>query len=89
MTEMPEELYKYCMVLQAYAAVAVKPSSSVRALKIAVGALSVGAAVLLLGAVGTFYFWNGNDKHVRQWIHFLSHAPYLSSSSSNFPGFNI
>ncbi|XP_060755481.1 leukocyte cell-derived chemotaxin 1 [Neoarius graeffei] len=58
----PEDLQQF--MPPAYAAVAVKPSSSVRALKIAVGALSIGAAVLLLGAVGTFYFWNGNDKHV-------------------------
>ncbi|KAK2817933.1 hypothetical protein Q7C36_021866 [Tachysurus vachellii] len=58
----PEDLQQF--MPPAYAAVAVKPSSSVRALKIAVGALSIGAALLLLGAVGAFYFWNGNDKQV-------------------------
>ncbi|KAK3510832.1 hypothetical protein QTP70_022779, partial [Hemibagrus guttatus] len=58
----PEDLQQF--MPPAYAAVAVKPSGSVRALKIAVGALCVGAALLLLGAVGAFYFWNGNDKHV-------------------------
>ncbi|TSK17839.1 Leukocyte cell-derived chemotaxin 1 [Bagarius yarrelli] len=56
----PEDLQQF--MPPAYASVAVKPSSSVRALKIAVGALSIGAALLLLGAVGVFYFWN--DKHV-------------------------
>ncbi|KAF4075095.1 hypothetical protein AMELA_G00230660 [Ameiurus melas] len=58
----PEDLQQF--MPPAYAAVAVKPSSSVRALKIAVGALSIGAVLLLLGAVGAFYFWNDNDKHV-------------------------
>lgn len=62
--ERQRTVYKCWMVLQTYA-VAVKPSSSVRALKIAVGALSIGAALLLLGAVGAFYFWNNNDKLVR------------------------
>ncbi|KAM9455222.1 leukocyte cell-derived chemotaxin 1 [Clarias gariepinus] len=57
----PEDLQQF---MPPTYAVAVKPSSSVRALKIAVGALSIGAALLLLGAVGAFYFWNNNDKLV-------------------------
>ncbi|KAK1802898.1 hypothetical protein P4O66_021437, partial [Electrophorus voltai] len=47
-----------------YTAVTVKPSSSGRLLKIGVAALTVGAALLLFGAIGAFYFWNVNDKHV-------------------------
>ncbi|XP_076839016.1 leukocyte cell-derived chemotaxin 1 [Brachyhypopomus gauderio] len=48
----------------AYTAVTVKPSSSGRLLKIGVAALTVGAALLLFGAIGAFYFWNVSDKHV-------------------------
>ncbi|XP_062866620.1 leukocyte cell-derived chemotaxin 1 isoform X2 [Trichomycterus rosablanca] len=58
----PEDVQQY--MPPAYTTVAVKPSGSVRALKIAVGALSIGAALLLLGAFGVFYFWNSNSNHV-------------------------
>lgn len=50
---------------QAYTAVTVKPSQSGRLLKVGVAVLIVGAALLLFGAIGAFYFWNANDKHVR------------------------
>lgn len=49
---------------QAYSAVAVKPSATGRLLKVGIAVLIAGALLLLLGAVGAFYFWN-NDKHVR------------------------
>ncbi|XP_015219361.1 leukocyte cell-derived chemotaxin 1 isoform X2 [Lepisosteus oculatus] len=46
----------------AYTAVTVKPSNSGRLLKIGAAVLIAGAALLLVGAIGAFYFWN--DKHV-------------------------
>uniref|UniRef100_A0A4W4GQS5 Leukocyte cell-derived chemotaxin 1 n=1 Tax=Electrophorus electricus TaxID=8005 RepID=A0A4W4GQS5_ELEEL len=58
----PEDLQQ--LMPPAYTAVTVKPSSSGRLLKIGVAALTVGAALLLFGAIGAFYFWNVNDKHV-------------------------
>ncbi|XP_017565555.1 leukocyte cell-derived chemotaxin 1 [Pygocentrus nattereri] len=58
----PEDLHQ--LMPPAYTAVTVKPSSSARLLKIGVAALTVGAALLLFGAIGAFYFWNVNDKHV-------------------------
>uniref|UniRef100_UPI00398E4DB4 leukocyte cell-derived chemotaxin 1 n=1 Tax=Pristiophorus japonicus TaxID=55135 RepID=UPI00398E4DB4 len=45
-------------------AVAVKPSSSSRLLKIGAVVLITGAALLVLGAIGAFYFWKINDKNV-------------------------
>ncbi|XP_072120472.1 leukocyte cell-derived chemotaxin 1 [Mobula birostris] len=44
--------------------VAVKPSSSGRLLKIGAVILITGSALLVLGAIGAFYFWKVNDKNV-------------------------
>ncbi|RXM90508.1 Leukocyte cell-derived chemotaxin 1 [Acipenser ruthenus] len=49
----------------AYTAVTVKPSSNGRMLKIGAVVLIAGAALLLFGAIGAFYFWKVTDKHVR------------------------
>lgn len=48
----------------AYSAVAVKPAATGRLLKAGIAVLIAGALLLLLGAVGAFYFWNNNEKHV-------------------------
>ncbi|XP_061092766.1 leukocyte cell-derived chemotaxin 1-like [Conger conger] len=48
----------------AYTAVTMKPSSSGRLLKIGAVVFIAGAALLLFGALGAFYFWKINDKHV-------------------------
>ncbi|CAB1416466.1 unnamed protein product [Pleuronectes platessa] len=48
---------------QAYSAVAVKPAATGRLLKAGIAVLIAGALLLLLGAVGAFYFWNNNEKH--------------------------
>ncbi|XP_063808962.1 leukocyte cell-derived chemotaxin 1 isoform X1 [Pseudophryne corroboree] len=48
----------------AYTAVTVKPSSSGRLLRIGAVVLISGALLLLFGAIGAFYFWKVNDKHV-------------------------
>ncbi|XP_030636664.1 leukocyte cell-derived chemotaxin 1-like isoform X2 [Chanos chanos] len=58
----PEDMQQF--MPPAYTAVTVKPSSSGRLLKIGVAVLIVGAGLLLFGAIGAFYFWNVNDKHV-------------------------
>ncbi|XP_076158772.1 leukocyte cell-derived chemotaxin 1-like [Alosa pseudoharengus] len=58
----PEDLQQF--MPPAYTAVTVKPSHSGRLLKVGVAVLIVGAALLLFGAIGAFYFWNVNDKHV-------------------------
>lgn len=50
---------------QEYSAVAVKPGATGRLLKAGIAVLIAGAFLLLLGAVGAFYFWNNNEKHVR------------------------
>lgn len=44
---------------------AVKPAATGRLLKAGVAVLITGALLLLLGAVGAFYFWNNNENHVR------------------------
>lgn len=44
---------------------AVKPTATGRLLKAGIAVLIAGALLLLLGAVGAFYFWNNNEKHVR------------------------
>ncbi|KAI4565449.1 hypothetical protein MJT46_019737 [Ovis ammon polii x Ovis aries] len=49
---------------QAYAAVTVKPSSPARLLKVGAVVLISGAVLLLLGAIGAFYFWKGSDNHI-------------------------
>ncbi|KAG9349191.1 hypothetical protein JZ751_027634, partial [Albula glossodonta] len=57
----------YCFTFsfpKAYTAETVKPSSSGRLLKIGAAVLIAGAALLLFGAIGAFYFWKVNDKHV-------------------------
>uniref|UniRef100_A0A4X2KRB4 Leukocyte cell-derived chemotaxin 1 n=1 Tax=Vombatus ursinus TaxID=29139 RepID=A0A4X2KRB4_VOMUR len=48
----------------AYTAVAVRPSSPGRLLKIGAVVLISGALLLLFGAIGAFYFWKVNDKHI-------------------------
>ncbi|XP_061083188.1 leukocyte cell-derived chemotaxin 1-like [Conger conger] len=58
----PEEI-EPCLP-PAYTAETVKPSSTSRLLKIGAVVLIAGAALLLFGAIGAFYFWNVDDKHV-------------------------
>uniref|UniRef100_A0A3P9M1J4 Leukocyte cell-derived chemotaxin 1 n=1 Tax=Oryzias latipes TaxID=8090 RepID=A0A3P9M1J4_ORYLA len=58
----PEDVHQF--MPPAYSAVAVKPAATGRLLKAGVVVLIVGALLLLLGAVGAFYFWNNNEKHV-------------------------
>lgn len=43
---------------------AVKPTATGRLIKAGIAVLIAGALLLLLGAVGAFYFWNNNEKHV-------------------------
>lgn len=50
--------------LQAYSAMTMKPAASGRLVRAGVAVLVAGALLLLLGAVGAFYFWNNNEKHV-------------------------
>ncbi|XP_008332476.1 leukocyte cell-derived chemotaxin 1 [Cynoglossus semilaevis] len=58
----PEDLQSF--MPPAYSAVAVKPTATGRLLKAGIAVLVAGALLLLLGAVGAFYFWNNNEKHV-------------------------
>ncbi|XP_019965020.2 leukocyte cell-derived chemotaxin 1 [Paralichthys olivaceus] len=58
----PEDLQKF--MPPAYSTVAVKPAATGRLLKAGIAVLIAGALLLLLGAVGAFYFWNNNEKHV-------------------------
>ncbi|XP_037314218.1 leukocyte cell-derived chemotaxin 1-like [Pungitius pungitius] len=58
----PEDLQHF--MPPAYSAVAVKPTATGRLLKAGIAVLIAGAFLLLLGAVGAFYFWNNNEKHV-------------------------
>ncbi|XP_056277806.1 leukocyte cell-derived chemotaxin 1-like [Pseudoliparis swirei] len=58
----PEDLQHF--MPPAYSAVAVKPAATGRLLKAGIAVLIAGALLLLLGAVGAFYFWNHNEKHV-------------------------
>ncbi|XP_038574557.1 leukocyte cell-derived chemotaxin 1-like [Micropterus salmoides] len=58
----PEDLQQF--MPPAYSAVAVKPTATGRLLKAGIAVLIAGALLLLLGAVGAFYFWNNNEKHV-------------------------
>lgn len=55
----------FFIFLQAYSTVAVKPAATGRVLKAGIAVLIAGALLLLLGAVGAFYFWNNTEKHVR------------------------
>ncbi|KAK1342100.1 hypothetical protein QTO34_016853 [Cnephaeus nilssonii] len=48
----------------AYATVTAKPSSPARLLKVGAVVLISGAALLLFGAIGAFYFWKGSDNHI-------------------------
>lgn len=45
-----------------------KPTATGRLLKAGLAVLIAGAFLLLLGAVGAFYFWNSHEKHVRRTI---------------------
>ncbi|KAF3699010.1 Leukocyte cell-derived chemotaxin 1 [Channa argus] len=58
----PEDLQQF--MPPAYSAVAVKPAATGRLLKAGIVVLIAGALLLLLGAVGAFYFWNNNEKHI-------------------------
>lgn len=58
----PEDLQQF--LPPAYSAVAVKPTATGRLIKAGIAVLIAGALLLLLGAVGAFYFWNNNEKHV-------------------------
>ncbi|XP_033993162.1 leukocyte cell-derived chemotaxin 1-like [Trematomus bernacchii] len=58
----PEDLHNF--MPPAYSAVAVKPAATGCLLKAGIAVLIAGALLLLLGAVGAFYFWNNNEKHV-------------------------
>ncbi|KAM6920840.1 leukocyte cell-derived chemotaxin 1-like [Lycodopsis pacificus] len=58
----PEDLQHF--MPPAYSAMAVKPAATGRLLKAGIAVLIAGALLLLLGAVGAFYFWNNNEKHV-------------------------
>lgn len=58
-------MFGLLVLTQAYSAVAVKPAATGRLLKAGIAVLIAGALLLLLGAVGAFYFWNNNEKHVR------------------------
>ncbi|XP_067569309.1 leukocyte cell-derived chemotaxin 1 isoform X1 [Pseudorca crassidens] len=49
---------------QAYATVTVKPTSPARLLQVGAVVLISGAALLLFGAIGAFYFWKGSDNHI-------------------------
>lgn len=60
---------------QAYAAVTVQPSSPARLLKVGAVVLISGAVLLLLGAIGAFYFWKGSDNHVSPEAHGAAGAP--------------
>ena len=56
-----------------------KPSATGRLLKAGVAVLVAGALLLLLGAVGAFYFWNNNEKHVRVTFDFSLLFPLCES----------
>ncbi|KAI4809177.1 leukocyte cell-derived chemotaxin 1-like [Gymnodraco acuticeps] len=58
----PEDLHNF--MPPAYSAVAVKPAATGCLLKAGIAVLIAGTLLLLLGAVGAFYFWNNNEKHV-------------------------
>lgn len=58
----PEDMQQF--MPPAYTAVAVKPAATGRLLKAGIAVLIAGAILLLFGAIGAFYFWNNNDKHV-------------------------
>nr|XP_020479715.1 leukocyte cell-derived chemotaxin 1 [Monopterus albus] len=58
----PEDLQQ--LMPPAYSAVAVKPAVTGRLLKAGVAVLVAGVLLLLLGAVGAFFFWNSNEKQV-------------------------
>lgn len=53
----------------------VKPSSPARLLKVGAVVLISGAVLLLLGAIGAFYFWKGSDNHVSPEAHGVAGAP--------------
>ncbi|MBV98933.1 Leukocyte cell-derived chemotaxin 1, partial [Eschrichtius robustus] len=48
----------------AYATVTVKPTRPARLLQVGAVVLISGAALLLFGAIGAFYFWKGSDNHI-------------------------
>ncbi|XP_061791147.1 leukocyte cell-derived chemotaxin 1-like [Nerophis lumbriciformis] len=58
----PEDVQQF--MPPAYSTLAVKPAATGRFLKAGIAVLIAGALLLLLGAVGAFYFWNNQEKHV-------------------------
>ncbi|XP_026169447.1 leukocyte cell-derived chemotaxin 1 [Mastacembelus armatus] len=58
----PEDLQQF--MPPAYSAVAVKPTATGRLLKAGIAVLLAGVLLLLLGAVGAFYFWDNTEKQV-------------------------
>ncbi|KAG7261243.1 hypothetical protein CRUP_017248 [Coryphaenoides rupestris] len=59
----PEDLQQF--MPPAYSAsVAAKPAGTGRLLRAGVAVLIAGAILLLFGAVGAFYVWNNNERHV-------------------------
>lgn len=58
---------------------AVKPTATGRLLKAGIAVLIAGALLLLLGAVGAFYFWNNNEKHVK--LIFIVSVTYTAKNS--------
>ncbi|XP_038134770.1 leukocyte cell-derived chemotaxin 1-like [Cyprinodon tularosa] len=61
-TAEPEDSYQF--MAPAHSTVSLRPASTGRLLKAGIAVLVTGAVLLLLGAVGAFYFWNNNEKHV-------------------------
>ncbi|CAL8368839.1 unnamed protein product [Boreogadus saida] len=58
----PEDLQQF--MPPAYSSVAVKPAGTGRLLKAGIAVLIAGAILLLFGAIGAFYVWNNNERHV-------------------------
>ncbi|CAL8278338.1 unnamed protein product [Lota lota] len=58
----PEDLQQF--MPPAYSSVPVKPAGTGRLLKAGIAVLIAGAILLLFGAIGAFYVWNNNERHV-------------------------
>ncbi|XP_004646254.1 leukocyte cell-derived chemotaxin 1 isoform X2 [Octodon degus] len=74
----------------AYAAVTAKPSGLARLLKVRSVVFTSGAALLLFGAIGAFYFWKGNDSHIYNVHYTMSINGKLQDGSMEIdPGNNL